>query len=299
MLTFATAVLFAAGVIPTPFADRNAGQQGASVNEKPTEVDPLQEPLQQDGNDIAYQKQFVVEFDNPNEVGTLNVDIKRGSIYVTGYDGKKVLVQLTVPATKRPANKSPAGLRELRPNNIDFDIEKSKDEIKVDGNSYETITNLRIQVPRKTNLILDSYRDGIIDVKNVEGHFNLRSQNNDIRLSEVSGSARLRGYNGSLKASFEAVDAEGTLDFETYNGSIDVMLPSDTKADLRYRSGSGKVTTDFEIALSDDMVRADNRKIEIDEFVSGTLNGGGDAPLILDTEKGDIRLLKRMRTPTH
>ena len=76
-------------------------------------------------------------------------------------------------------------------------------------------------------------------------------------------------------------------------------MPSDTKADLRYRSGSGKVTTDFEIALSDDMVRADNRKIEIDEFVSGTLNGGGDAPLILDTEKGDIRLLKRMRTPTH
>ncbi len=241
-----------------------------------------------------YEKKFVVGFLNPDEIGTLNVDIKRGSIQVAGYDGDKVVVELSVPNYSPQPNRSSGGLKELRPNTLDFDIERSKEQIKVDGNSYKYITNLKIKVPRKTNLILDSYRDGLIQVQQVEGTFNLRSQNNDIRMEQVSGSARLWSYNGSLAADFVSVANDRPLYFESYNGSIAVSLPIDTKADARYRSGSGKVLTDFEIALSDDIVHTTNdNKTQFDEFVRGTLNGGGPL-LTLTTEKGDIRLRRRM-----
>ena len=246
-------------------------------------------------NPRSYEKTFVVAFSNPEEIGTLNVDIKRGSIHVTGYDGDQVVVELSVPNYSNPAEPSSGGLRELRPNNLDFDIEKSPEQIKVDGNSYKYITNLTIKVPRKTNLILDSYQDGSIKVQQVAGEFNLRSQNNSIRIEDVSGSARLWSYNGNLSANFVSVSKDRSLYFESYNGSVDATLPADTKANVKYRSGTGKVSTDFEIAVFEDKIVAEkDGTIKFDEFVYGTLNGGGSS-LALVTEKGDIRLRKRMQ----
>ncbi|MEM7317058.1 MAG: DUF4097 family beta strand repeat-containing protein, partial [Planctomycetota bacterium] len=206
----------------------------------------------------------------------------------------EVVVELTVPNYRPAANRSSDGLKVLRPSTLDFDIEKSKGQIKLDGNSYKYITNLKIKVPRKTNLILDTYRDGFIHVQDVEGTFNLRSQNNDIRMNRVSGSARLWSYNGNLAADFKSLASDRPLYLESYNGSIDLMLPVGTKANAKYRSGSGTVTTDFDFTPSEDIMKIEgDGTVEFDEFVRGTLNGGG-TQLTVSTEKGDIRLRKRM-----
>ena len=256
---------------------------------------PRQEqPTKQASKPAPYEKEYVVTFPGPNEIGTLNVDIKRGSIDVTGYDGDKVIVALSVPNYASSTNRLANGLRELRPNTLDFDIETSNEQIKVDGNSYDYITNVTIKVPTKTHLILDSYRDGTIQVTNVRGNFNVRSHNNDIRLKKVTGAGRVWSYNGDLAADFENVTNDQPLHLETYNGSIDLRLPAQIKADVKYRSGTGRVLTDFDIALSTDSpVAVSDDKIGFDEFVSGTLNGGGPS-LTLDCEKGDIHLLRRM-----
>lgn len=273
MITLATCLILAMG---TP----------SQVQPKP---DAEQETAPQN-----YTKQFVVPFKNPGEVGTLNVDIKRGSIYVTGYDGNDVIVELSVPNYTPTTKRGDDGLIELQPNTLDFDVETSNDQIKLDGNSYVYITNLTIKVPANTNLILDSYRDGEIHVKRVAGKFNVRSQHNDLRLEDVSGSARAWSYNGNVTASFATLSKGEPLYFESYNGSLDVKLPADTKANASYRSGSGKVMTDFAVAISDSLLqKRDGGKIEFDEYVRGTLNGGGPS-LTLETEKGDIRLRRRM-----
>lgn len=289
MFTVATGLLFVFGALPFLKPVEKVTPESSAVNAKQEDArGPAKKPQ-------PYERQFVVAFSNPDKVGTLNVDIKRGSIRVAGYEGREVVVQLSVPNYSPPVNPSSKGVKELRPNTLDFEIEKSEDEIKVDGNSYEYITNLNIKVPRATNLKLDSYRDGVIEVRQVESHMNLRSQNNDIRLVDVFGSARLRTYHGDLTASFQAVANDRPLEFESYNGSIDLMLPDDTKANVRYRSGSGRVSTDFEIVLSDDVIQTKgDGNLEFDEFVHGTLNGGG-APIALGTEQGDIRLRRRMK----
>lgn len=273
MVTIATSLIFAFGV-PSMFQPDST---------PPPEKDPS-----------VYEKEFVVAFSDHDKVGTLNVDIKRGSILVTGYDGDEVVVQLRSPNYSPAGQTSTDGFKELRGNTLDFDIEKSSEQIKVDGNSYQYITNLEIKVPRKTNLILDSYQDGKIHVENVEGTFKLRSQNNDISAEKVSGSGRLWSYNGNLSADFKKVTKGQDIELETYNGSIDLTLPADIKANAKYRSGSGRVFTDFEVALAEDRIlAAGDSKVEFDEFNRGTINGGGPA-LTLETEKGDIRLKRRM-----
>ena len=287
MATIAASLLVALGVPPMLFSPPTTAQRAPTKEQRVRATgDRAEAP--------AYRKEFVVTFPNPAEPGTLNVDIKRGSIHVLGYEGHQVIVELTVPGESRRV-RSEGGMQTLRPNTLDFDIERSHDQIKLDGNSYDDITNLMIKVPRNTNLILDSYRDGVIHVERVTGSFDVRSHNNDIRVEDVSGYGRFWSYNGSLFANFRAVSDARPLEFETYNGSIDVWLPPDVKANTKYRSGSGRVSTDFAIALSEDIVRTtNNQTTSFDEFVRGTLNGGGPT-LTLVTEKGDIRFRRRMK----
>ena len=243
----------------------------------------------------AYQKEFVVEFANSDGPRTFAVDIKRGTIDVSGYDGDKVIVELSVPNYSPPKQSSESGLRELRASPLDLDVEKSNDRIKVDGNSYKYITNLKVKVPRKTKLDLDTYRDGVITVRGVEGDFKIRSHNNDIDLQDMSGTGKIWSYNGSLSADFATISDGQPLELETYNGSIDINLPQGTEADLQYRSGSGKVLTDLDIELSEDRAKESSDGTKFDEFIHGSLNGGGTHTLKLETEKGDIRIQKRMK----
>lgn len=296
MITLATGLLMALGFPLTPQPDDQANQGGKTVETSDADNGSVAIAPSPTGSTkrTTYEDFIVVDFPNPNEIGTLNVDIKRGSIYVTGYEGDKILVELSVPNFSPPENKRADGLRELRPNTPDFEVEKSKDQVKLDGNSHEYITNLKIKVPRKTNLILDSYRDGVIQVEQVEGTFNVRSQNNNIRITKSSGSGKFYAYNGAITGDFEKVTNDVPLKFDSYNGTIDLTLPSDTKASVRYKTGKGSFRTDFELDTTKPTLqeRSDGT-IQFDEFVLGTLNGGG-RPLTIETENGDILLRRRM-----
>ena len=298
MIAVTMSVLFALGI---PFAPGPVAEPSPATGPV---AGPAASPADGEGTvsavrsrKAALEREFEAVFPDSSKPGTLNVDIKRGSIHVSGYDGDKVLVQLSVPGLAQKSIGAD-GLQELRPNSLDFDVEEKNGQIKVDGNSYDYITNLTIKVPHRTNLILDTYRDGQIHVQDVEGTFNIRSQNNDICLEEVAGSGRLWTYNGVLSASLSAVPQDGKLEFESYNGSIELKLPADIKATAKYRSGSGRVRTDFDVAVADDIVRSvGTNKVEFDEFRHGTINGGG-LPLTIETEKGDIRLLRRRSVST-
>ena len=213
-----------------------------------------------------------------------------------------MVVELEVPNYDAKESEDADGLRELRPNNLDFDITTTGNNIKVDSNSERYITNLRIKVPRESNLVLDSYRDGKLQVSDVHGHLNVRSFHNHLTLTECSGSAKLWTYHGDLVVGLTAISADSRLEFESYNGSIDLALPADIHVNTQLRTNFGKLLTDFDIAEVGDPVQSEIRKdgsakIEFDKFVRGTINGGGQV-LSVETEHGDIRLRKHKMEPT-
>ena len=268
------------------------------ANSMPPVLEVPQEEMQpMAGQDPqSFRKQFTTSFKDPTKIGTLNVDIKRGSITVIGHDEPQIVVDLEVPNYASSSNKS-EGLRELRPNNLDFDITANGNAIKVDANSEQYITNLRILVPRRANLKLDSYQNGGVKVNGVQGHLDVRSFYSDLTLIDCAGSADLYSYHGNLVASLVSVDPEAPLEFDSYNGSIDLTLPADLKADTQLRTGRGRLLTDFNVTEVDDQVQtevqADGTKdIRFDKFVRGKINGGGPV-LKIETEQGDIHLRKQ------
>jgi len=251
-----------------------------------------------DGTKQAYEKKFTLSFADPSKIGELIVDINRGNITVESYEGKAVEVALSVPNYESASGQeSRDGLRSLRGSAPDFDITQSGNRIKIDSSDYQFISNLEIKVPKHINLSLDSYRNGEIRVVGVSGELNIHTQNNDVFLTNVSGSAKAWSYNGSFQASFDSVTEGKPLCFESYNGSINLSLPGDYQANTKLRTLTGKLLTNFEIELQElppikQTKAGGDVTIKLSEFVHGKINGGGPL-LTLETEKGDIRIRKR------
>jgi DUF4097 and DUF4098 domain-containing protein YvlB len=120
----------------------------------------------------------------------------------------------------------------------------------------------------------------------------------------VGGSVVAHTVNGKLLATIARATPQQPMAFTSLNGSVDVTLPANVKANLKLRSDQGDVYTDFDLQqvrqdaanpnpnqnpnpnvdidrnrLRRDIVRqrADlqRRRVEIDNAIYGSINGGG------------------------
>jgi hypothetical protein len=167
--------------------------------------------------------------------------------------------------------------------------------IKLDTYNQNYALNLRIKVPRSTDLSLDTYYDGYLEVKNVAGNIRTRSQNCNINLLDIAGSASAYSYNGNFKIRFREVALTANLDFESYNGSIDLTLPPAVSATTAISSGRGEFRSAFKIGSIEDDERPNSilNKVKKNgrEYRFGKINGGG-IPLRIESEKGLINIRK-------
>ncbi|QEG21593.1 protein kinase domain-containing protein [Mariniblastus fucicola] len=233
---------------------------------------------------------------NPNEKGKLIVDINRGSIEVEGYDGKEVVVDiLMTPPKFRTFDGDDPEMKTLFSPTYDLDVDRENNSIKFDTYNQDYALNLRIRVPREIDLSLDAYRDGYIEAKNVSGSIHAHSEHSDIRLLDISGSATAFSRNGNLTVSFLEVIDTAKLDFESYNGAIDLTLPEGIAATTAISSGTGSFRTSFDIVSIEEQDGPESIlskvKKNVDEYQFGEINGGG-VPLRIENENGSVAVRK-------
>jgi len=121
---------------------------------------------------------------------------------------------------------------------------------------------------------------GPIEMHHVDGEVTAKTLDGSIELAQVRGPIIARTERGSVRAGFSGKPA-GSL--ETERGSIDVVIPTDSAADLDARATRGDVVLDAAIDLNGE---------EADGFVVGKINGGGEL-LLLRTSRGRIHLSRR------
>ena len=240
-------------------------------------------------------KTLDLSFPDPEKTGKLIIDINRGFVEVTGHDQAGVTIEILNPIAKDETKKSYKKLRRQFAPKFDLDKDKAANSIKLDTYNQSYALNLRIKVPLKTNLSLDTYYDGYIKVKNVSGKIDAESQNCDISLIDISGSATASGYNGDYKISFRKIAPDAKLDFESYNGSVDLTLPANISATTAIATGRGAFFTSFDIeSMSDTIGKVTNIPEKVknaDEYQLGVINGGG-IPIRIESEKGQIKIRK-------
>jgi len=104
--------------------------------------------------------------------------------------------------------------------------------------------------------------------------------------------------NGAMKVVMNGVDQSKPLSFSTMNGTIDVTLPADFKANAKIRTDHGEIYSDFDFKLGGGTITQQNDtsdgkfKVKMDRTITGTINGGG-TEATFKTYNGTIYIRKQ------
>jgi hypothetical protein len=242
-----------------------------------------------------------VPFRDPSGAKTLKVTLQNGSVTVKGYEGKDALIETTsrISGRERRPSHVPEGMHRIDNMSMGLDVTEENNVITVVGN--ESSGHLTIQVPVQTSLVLRSVNGGAITVENISGSIDANHTNGGISITNVSGSVLANTTNGKVTVSLNKVSADKAMSFTSFNGTVDVTLPADVKANVMMKTNNGEIWSDFDIKLSasgkppvveDSRSKNGMYKVRIDRAMYGAINGGGPEMQFV-TYNGNILIHKK------
>lgn len=248
--------------------------------------------------------QIAVPLSNPGQPGKLVANLISGSIRVTGYDGKDVIIRYVFKEKDEGENRHrpkppPPGLKRIPNENGGLEATERDNVVTINtGVRGINGTDLQVMTPRNFSLHLSTVNDGDIVVKNVNGDMDISNVNGDVTMKDVSGSVVANTVNGNIKVNFEKITPDVPMSFTTLNGDVDVTLPSSAKFTAKMKTDQGDIYTDFNMDLSSSptpKVVTSNKggvyKVTVGDWRYGKINGGGPE-LTFKSFNGDISIRK-------
>jgi hypothetical protein len=269
----------------------------------------------------SFKKEDIVKtlkFADPAKPGELVVDNLFGPITVEGYAGKDVILEAKKIVYARDESRAKLAEEEVR---LDITEKGHIVEAYVDGPFRETENERRekgihirrdpgykvyygftIKVPFRTNLVLSTVTDGDVEVRGVEGKFDVRDVNGKVRLSDIAGSGDARTVNGGVTVVFKR-HPDGACLFRTVNGDVEVDFPGEPSADFRVKTMHGEVYSDFDVTylpkappVREERPEKGGKYVYRSEGYFGVRAGKGGPEIKLDTLTGDILIAKRSKS---
>jgi hypothetical protein len=137
-----------------------------------------------------------------------------------------------------------------------------------------------LTVPRTARLDEIKLINGSLDVTGMSGEVNASCINGRLEAHDLSGRARLSTINGRLDARFGQL-ANNSVELNSVNGSVDLTIPSDSKAELEADTVSGGINNDFGLHV--------NHHNFVGHDLRGELGSGG-AHISLKNVNGRIEI---------
>jgi hypothetical protein len=138
-----------------------------------------------------------------------------------------------------------------------------------------------VQVPRGVNFVARTV-NGEVEATGIAGSAAGYTVNGSVKM-DATGTAQAKTVNGSIDVTMARTDWRDKLEFETVNGSITVTFVGDVNAEVTASTVNGGIDTDFPLEVRG---RFGPRR------VTGTIGTGG-RELALSTVNGQIRLRRR------
>lgn len=129
---------------------------------------------------------------------------------------------------------------------------------------------------------------GTITITNTKGLIEARSTNGDINVREVeSRDIQLNTHSGSINYTGPIFD-EGHYNFESFNGSILVLIPTNSNFALTVTTFNGSIETDFPIVIPPGTLQTNRPR-----RLQGTYGKGNGAEIKLGGFNANIKLKKQ------
>ena len=231
----------------------------------------------------AESDKVTVPLTDPSRPSTVKVSLLNGSITVSAYDGKDVIVEAKARADNETSART-GGMRRVPMTATGLSVEEENNQVDIGTQSIQRTVDVTLQVPRLTSLRLKTVNNGDITVTGVEGELDVDDVNGEVTLKNVSGNAVAHALNGRLLVTFNRINPQKAMAFSSLNGDVDVTFPADLKANLSMTSDRGDVFSDFDIQLETRAPiqtattgsREGGRfRVSVDKTVRGKINGGG------------------------
>lgn len=227
----------------------------------------------------------------------IDVASMNGGIVIKTGSGKDIIVES--PHMDRDRDRhAPPGMHRIDVPGRAVNVEEGENTVRIRDASPGGSEGIVVTVPVDSSLHLRS-ANGSIRVDGVHGEIDAETNNGSMHILNVSGSVLASTHNSAIVVTMDRVDSGKPSAFSTLNGSVDVTLPADTKANLKMTSDNGSIYSDFDVTVgSRNMITgpsgmAGPRRIRVDHTVTGTINGGGGADLTFRTNNGSIVIRKK------
>ena len=238
--------------------------------------------------------ELIVPLSAPGKAASVVVDINKGSIIVKGTSRQDIKVVYKGRDNDKDKGKTTSdGLKKIKSGGLDLEASEKDNKVEIESSSWNTAIDLIVEVPMNVNLEVSTYNSGDITVENITGEVVAENYNGKITLTNIAGSALADTYNGEISVILTKVTADTPMSFTTYNGDVDITLPSETKGNLKLKSSRGDIYSGFEMKVSESapVQKKDEKngvyKVYLDEWTRATINGGGP-DITMKNFNGDI-----------
>jgi len=247
----------------------------------------------------ASTEQLTVPLSSPGKSYSLKVHLVTGSIKVTGYEGKDIIINVTPGGGDEETPRAPKnGMKRISTSGgYEVTAKEADNTVTVNTGNPNKSLDLELKIPQDVKLKLGTVNDGDVAVENVRGELEVNNVNDKITLTNISGSVVANTVNGDINVTFKSIDPKSPMAFSTLNGDVNVTLPADTKANLKLKSDNGEVFSDFDIDIDKTPSKIDKTtepgmyKIKKDDWVYGKINGGGPE-MMMKNMQGNIYVKK-------
>ena len=194
------------------------------------------------------RREFTEEFHKTYPLaagGRVELDNINGAVHITGWDRNEVKVD----AVKYARTKE-------RLDEVKIEVEAGSDYVSIrthypnhdhnfDGGWNDPAgVEYTLSVPRNARLDEIKLINGPLDIHGVAAEVRASCINGRMIAEGLEGRVKLEAINGRMEARFERL-ADSPIVLSSVNGSIDLTLPSDAKAELEASTVSGGINDDF------------------------------------------------------
>ena len=106
--------------------------------------------------------------------------------------------------------------------------------------------NFEITVPRSTSVVVSNSAHGDLRCSDLSGDIDVRTMSGDVNLEGVTGGALVETMNGEIGVEVKSLDPSKPLSFTSMHGEITIHLPSESKANLLFRTHRGTIMSNFD-----------------------------------------------------
>jgi hypothetical protein len=214
--------------------------------------------------------------------GRIELDNINGPVHISSWDQNQVKVDAVKYAdTKERLDEAKI---EIDPRNDSISIRTKYPDHNQSWNwgSHNNPASVEytLTVPRTARLDEIKLINGSLDVTGMSGEVNASCINGRLEAHDLSGRARLSTINGPLDARFGQL-ASNSVELNSVNGSVELTIPSDSKAELEADTVSGGINNDFGLHV--------NHHNFVGHDLRGELGSGG-AHITLKNVNGRIEI---------